>query len=220
MYPFAHANVDRMIVGENAILECKTTSVLNMKKFKGTEFPEHYYAQCVHYMMVVPSCERVYLAVLILGKEFKIYVLERDEEEIAALAKAEEEFFENHIKKGVAPPVDGSQASSDALSAVYAAEEAEEVDISPLDSVLDSYGILTAQIKVLEEQREKLCNEVKQRMQTAQRGESARYVVSWASSERRTFDQKKFRAQFENVNLDQYYKVTKVRTFKVTQKVG
>lgn len=44
LYPFAHADVDRMIVGENAGLECKTTSVLDLKQFNGVEFPEKYYA--------------------------------------------------------------------------------------------------------------------------------------------------------------------------------
>ena len=31
-YPFAHANIDREIVGEKAVLECKTTSKLTMRK--------------------------------------------------------------------------------------------------------------------------------------------------------------------------------------------
>ena len=46
LYPFAHADIDRTVVGENAGLECKTTSTLNLRQFKGVEFPEKYYAQC------------------------------------------------------------------------------------------------------------------------------------------------------------------------------
>ena len=45
MYPFAHADVDRMVIGEYAGLECKTTSTLDVKQFNGVEFPEKYYAQ-------------------------------------------------------------------------------------------------------------------------------------------------------------------------------
>ena len=51
-YPWAHANVDRMIIGEKAGLECKTTSELNMKRFRGGEYPVTYYCQCMHYMAV------------------------------------------------------------------------------------------------------------------------------------------------------------------------
>ena len=38
-YPFMLANIDRLIVGENAGLECKTTNFLNLKQFKN--FPSH-----------------------------------------------------------------------------------------------------------------------------------------------------------------------------------
>ena len=51
-YPFAHADVDRMVMGENAGLECKTTFSLDLKQFNGVEFPVQYYAQCIHYLAV------------------------------------------------------------------------------------------------------------------------------------------------------------------------
>ena len=39
-YPHAHADVDRMVIGEDAGLECKTTSTLDLRQFHGVEFPE------------------------------------------------------------------------------------------------------------------------------------------------------------------------------------
>ena len=39
-YPFAHADIDRTVVGEDAGLECKTTSALNLRQFRNVEFPE------------------------------------------------------------------------------------------------------------------------------------------------------------------------------------
>jgi putative phage-type endonuclease len=92
-YPFAHANVDRMVTGEDAGFEAKTTSALNLKKFKNGEFPDNYYAQCTHYLAVT-GCKRWYLGVLILGIGFEWFVLERDEDEIAALMNAEKNFWE------------------------------------------------------------------------------------------------------------------------------
>ena len=66
--PWAHANIDRRVVGEDAGLECKTCSALSMGKFKNGEFPENYYVQCMHYLSVT-GCKKWYLAVLVLGKE-------------------------------------------------------------------------------------------------------------------------------------------------------
>ena len=71
LYPFAHADVDRMVIGEDAGLECKTTSTLDVKQFNGVEFPEKYYAQCVHYLAVT-GVKRWYLAVLVFGRGFFI----------------------------------------------------------------------------------------------------------------------------------------------------
>ena len=42
VYPFAHANIDRAVVGERAGIECKTTSLMNLKKFKNGEYPENF----------------------------------------------------------------------------------------------------------------------------------------------------------------------------------
>ena len=87
-YPFAHANVDRLVCAENSGLEIKTTTSLNLKRFKNGEYPANYYAQVVHYMAIT-GADRWYLAVLILGKELKIFCIERDEAEICALMEEE-----------------------------------------------------------------------------------------------------------------------------------
>ena len=57
------ADVDRLIVGENAGLECKTASAYNADKWKDNVIPEHYLIQCYHYMAVTGKKEW-YIAVL------------------------------------------------------------------------------------------------------------------------------------------------------------
>jgi putative phage-type endonuclease len=90
-YSFAHADVDRMVMGENAGLECKTTFSLDLKQFNGVEFPVQYYAQCIHYLAVT-GADRWYLAVLAYGRGFFTFTLERDQAEIDALMAAEADF--------------------------------------------------------------------------------------------------------------------------------
>ena len=56
LYPWACADVDRMIVGENAALEVKTTNswpIMRAIRNGGDEFPDIYYAQCLHYIKIV-----------------------------------------------------------------------------------------------------------------------------------------------------------------------
>ena len=86
-YPFMLADVDRMVVGENAGLECKTASPFMADKWKGEEIPLSYQIQCYHYMSVC-NADAWYIAVLIYGKEFKFYKLERDEQVIQDLSNS------------------------------------------------------------------------------------------------------------------------------------
>lgn len=214
-YPFAHANVDRLIVGEDAGLECKTTSVLNLKRFKNGSFPDNYYVQCVHYLMVT-GCKKWYLGVLVLGEGFYEFTIERDEEEIAALAKSEAEFWE-YVRTKTPPQTDGKDSTSKTITLLYPDSKDETVGLMAYDRDLAEYTALSAQIKALESRRDEVANKVKAYMKEAGKGESERYRVSFTTAERGSFDAKRFAADHADIDLSEYYKKSKYRTFKVTE---
>ena len=215
-YPFACANLDRVIVGEKAFLEIKTTTSFGiMRQCRGTEFPEAYYAQVVHYLAVT-ELEKAYLAVLVNCRELKIFELERDEEEIKALMDAEEKFW-THVKDDTAPDTDGSDSTADTISALYPASTDAEADLTGYRSDLINYSGLKAQKKEIEGRIEEIENRVKAAMGESARGVCDGYKVSFASQERRTFDSKKLSAEHPELKLDGYYKVSVSRPFKVTE---
>ena len=215
-YPYAHANVDRMVVGEDAGLECKTTSVLNLKKFKNGNYPEHYYVQCVHYLAVT-GCQRWYLGVLVLGEGFYDFVIERDEGEIKALMESEEAFWK-YVEDKTPPPTDGQRSTSETISILYPESTNETVSLFGYETDLKTYIALSAQIKALEAQRDEVANKVKSFMNEAGKGESDNYRVSWTSAERSSFDSKRFAKEHTDIDLSEYYKKSTYRTFKVTEK--
>lgn len=215
-YPFAIANIDREIVGEDAGLEIKTTSELNMKKFKGGEYPANYYCQCVHYIAMTGK-QRWYLAVLIGNRDFRLFTIERDEAEIAALMGAEAGFWE--LVKNRTPPVaDGSRATTDAIKTIFAESSEDTVDLTLKLPALLQYIDLDKQIAELETLRDEAANRIKSFMGDAGGGECDGYRVSWKSSTRRTFDSKKFAKENPGLDLTGYYKETSARTFRVTEK--
>lgn len=215
-YPFAIANIDREIVGEDAGLEIKTTSELNMKKFKGGEYPANYYCQCVHYIAMTGK-QRWYLAVLIGNRDFQWFTIERDEAEIAALMGAEADFWE--LVKNRTPPVaDGSRATTDAIKTIFAESSEDTVDLTLKLPALLQYIDLDKQIAELETLRDEAANRIKSFMGDAGGGECDGYRVSWESSTRRTFDSKKFAKENPGLDLTGYYKETSARTFRVTEK--
>lgn len=213
--PFAHANVDRMIVGEDAGFEAKTTSVMNLKKFKNGEFPDNYYAQCVHYLMVT-GCKRWYLGVLILGVGFEHFVIVRDEAEIEALKKSEADFWEC-VKSGNPPMVDGSDSTSDTLKTIYPESNGDTVSLMAYEQDLKQYMTLKSLEDDVKKQKEEVANRIKVYMGEAEKGEARSFRVSWVSSIRSTFDHKRFAEDYPELNLTDYYKSTNTRTFKVNE---
>lgn len=215
-FPFAHANIDRDIVGERAGLECKTTSVMNLKKFKNGEFPEQYYAQCVHYIAVT-GADRWYLAVLILGREFLWFVIERDQDEIDALMNAEREFWEQYVIPDVPPPVDGLHPTTSALNAMFPNSVSEEKMIDR-ENVIQNWFALQKQIKALEKQRELCAQIVKGDLGNAEKGICGAYQISWALRNKKTFDTARFAADNPDVDLTPYYKISPYRAFSIKEK--
>ena len=68
-HPWMLANVDRMIVGEEAGLEIKTANAFAGKDWADDELPDSYYAQCLHYMAVT-GYTKWYIAALIGGNHY------------------------------------------------------------------------------------------------------------------------------------------------------
>ena len=214
-YPFAIANIDREIVGEDAGLEIKTTDTLNLKKFSGGEYPANYYAQMVHYMAITGK-KRWYLAVLIGNKEFKWFVLDRDEAEIAALMTAEAEFWEL-VKTDTPPVVDGTAATSETLKTIYAESDDSVCDLTAFSANIRQYIELKKQIKELETIADEAANKIKEFMGESGGGECEGFKVSWKSQTRSTFDRKRFESENPDVDLSGYFKQSATRVFKVAE---
>lgn len=210
--PYAHANYDRLVVGENAGLECKTTNALHLSKFKNGEFPANYYCQCMHYLMV-SGMERWYLAVLILGIDFKVFCIDRDEDEIAALRAAEEDFW-NMVQTDTPPDVDGSPSTLEALNAEFPnSNNSDRMDLTANASDLEIMDMCNQQIKDLERKKSEAQARIMQSLGSCERGEYGAYSVTWKNQVRRTFDREKWESEHGKIP-DQYFKSSGSRTFR------
>lgn len=216
-YPFAFADVDRLVVGEKALLEIKTTNSFPViKRIRNKEYPEQWYAQMTHYL-AVSGLEKAYLAVLIECRDFKVFELDRDEAEISALMGEEEKFW-GLVQTNTPPPADGLESTSKTITALYPESNTDVVNLYSYQTELARYMELSEQIKNLEAAKEESANKVKAFLGEAGKGESDRYRVSWTSSERKSFDSKRFAKENPDIDMDSYYKTSTYRTFKVTEK--
>lgn len=229
--PWLHANVDRLIVGEESGLECKTASALNASKFTGGEFPATYYAQCVTYLAVT-EYGRWYLAVLVMGREFKIYQMTRikddpcpdwcessvyvSDEEIDALITAAAEFWDR-VEHNEPPAVDGTSATSEALASVIGPSNGDKhVDLTGIQSTVRAYLKLRDEAEERKELLAKYENEIKQYMGEAAGGSCELAKISWKTQSRKLFDLKRFQKEHPEVDITGYYNYSTSRPFKVT----
>lgn len=213
-YPFALANIDRDIVGEDAGLECKTTSDYTIRKYGEDDFPEKYYCQCVHYMAVT-GAKKWYLAVLQLtSREVRIFELQRDEAEIEALMAAENLFWQQVIN-GEQPAPDGSQASSEAVKEIYP-EGSGEIRLMGMDAVISKIASLKKDIDRLSKEKAEAENTLKDVMGTADTGTSVRFMVTWKNQDRNTFDSKKYMADHPG-DYSRYIKTTSTRVLRIKE---
>ena len=164
-YPFMIADVDRLVVGEDAGLECKTASAYNADKWKDGEIPLHYIMQCYHYMAVTGK-RTWYIAAVILGREFTYRKLEWDDELIRQMIEAEQDFWENHVMKKVMPDPDGSKACDAVLEQYFhMAQKAGTIELTGFDEKLCRREEILSQISVLQQEQSRIEQEVKLYMQ-------------------------------------------------------
>ncbi|WP_369547031.1 YqaJ viral recombinase family protein [Bacillus velezensis] len=207
-HDFILANVDRMIVGEKAILECKTTSEYNLKEWENDEIPADYIVQVQHYLGVLgPEYKKAYFAVLIGGNKFVWKEIERDDELIEMIFTAEVEFWNTAVLGGVAPALDGSSAAEEYLKKRYAETESNKViDLTAVNRErIKQYLQLKESIAELQLQAKELENQIKHEMKEAEYGFIGNYQASWKPVVSNRIDTNKLKEQFPDV----YEKVTK-----------
>lgn len=238
VFPHLHANIDRDIVGEDAGLECKTASALNTSRFRGAEFPTAYYTQCVTYLAVT-GYRRWYLAVLILGREFKTYqVTTVPDDEVpewcaGSVYVGAEEFeslrdfavrFWQYVETNTPPPVDGSASTAETIETIFAEsdDEADEIDLAAVADKLTARAELKERKERIEAEITEVENAIKAFMETAPRGvfvgANTMTTVTWKTQESRRFDAKAFAKDHPGMDLTPYYTKSQSRPFRVITK--
>ena len=213
-HPFMIADVDRLVAGEDAGLECKTVSAYNADKWKDGNIPLHYMVQCYHYMAVTGR-KSWYIAAVILGREFVYHKLTWEDELIEGLIAAERDFWENHVLAGRIPEPDGSDACDEVLKQYFrTAERAGCIELVGFDEKLDRREEILGFIKELQEEQKQIEQEVKLFMRDNERADSEKYHVIWSNVSTTKLDTARIKAECPGLYAD-YAKPSSYRRFEV-----
>lgn len=215
-YDCITANVDREIIGENAGLECKTTSAFAKSDFENGEIPPYYYCQCCHYMNVM-GYEKMHLAVLVMGRAFYWYEIKRDEDECAALLTAEVEFWNKHIIPDCRPEPDGSESAQKTLETLYKEQHDNAITMFAQEQTAAELTAVKAQIKALEAREKELKQLLINALDGNTDGLTESYKLSWREQSKTSIDSKALKGAYPDI-YKQFSKTSTSKVFRISER--
>lgn len=211
--PFMFADVDRMVVGENAGLECKTASPYMADKWKDGNIPMSYQIQCYHYMSVC-NADAWYIAVVIYGREFKFYKIERDQQIIDDLIQIEKDFWENNVLKNVIPSPDGSKIADSVIAEYFKESNSRVIPLNGFDDKLKRRQELVDLMQKMDTEKKQIEQELKMYLGEAETAENEQFRVSWKSVYSNRIDEKRLKEEQPEI-YEEYRKLVSSRRFTV-----
>ncbi|WP_062532359.1 YqaJ viral recombinase family protein [Jeotgalibaca dankookensis] len=218
-HPFLQANIDRDVVGEPAILECKTANTFLADQWEGDSIPEQYIFQVQHYMNVL-NRDYAYIAVLIGGQKFIWKRIERDQELIQLIQERLVEFWEVNVKQMIPPSIDGSDATTAFMKERYASSEvgkeillgqAEDELIASLKEQKDIKKIIEINISQIE-------NQLKDKLgqSHAEVAITPSNLITWKPVVSNRIDTKKLKAEQPTI-YEKYRRTSTSRRFSIKE---
>lgn len=204
-YPFMTANLDRRVVGEKAILECKTTSAYNKDAWEGDDIPAAYICQLQHYLAVT-GFEKAYIAVLIGGNNFVWKEVERDDEFIDLMIEREKDFWENYVLANVPPPIDGTPSAAEFISKMFPQDDGSAIMLdSQMNTIIEALNAIKDEEKRLKETKSLYENQIKMALENAAEGHTHSYRVNYKTVVSNRVDTKRLKEEQPEI----YYRYVK-----------
>ena len=217
-HKWMQANLDRLIVGDPrgvGALEIKTAGSYMAGEWgeAGTDqVPPAVYAQVAH-QLGVTGYTWARVAVLIGGRDFRIYDIPRDEDVINSLIEIERQFWIEHVEARV-PPEPQTKADIDKRWPIDNGELAFAT--AEIQDAVDRLNTVKTRIGVLSFEKEALENDVKKSMREASQliGLDGQTLATWKTQESKRLDEKAVKAALGD-ELHVYQTITKSRVLRI-----
>lgn len=217
-YPFLGANLDRRVVGENSVLECKTCTVWKYKEWEGEDIPQEYLIQVLH-QMAVGGFDKGYIACLIGNHKFVWKEIDRDEQMISDMIKKEVRFWNTFVVPKVIP---GQVMASDSetLSKLFPVQHGQEIVLTDeANRIIEIIEALSSDKKALEKQEEQQKNELKLLLGENEIGKTSNYKVTWKLQLSRRLNTEIFKQELPHI-YEKYSSPSETRVLRIIPTKG
>ena len=208
-YPWAIANVDRLIVNDKGIpygiLECKTASEYMDEAWSEGDVPLSYLYQLNWYLWIT-GLEYGVIACLVGGNKFYYYEMWRNDEllENEIIPKVDK-FWNYHVKNLIEPELTGTDVDSE----IVANENSEVIRGSEIileDEIMNELAATVkeckAKIKELEAIEKEAANRLKEALKNNEIGYTKDYIIKWSPRSQSRIDIVKLKEKYPAVYAD------------------
>lgn len=217
-YPFACASVDRMIIGENSLLECKTTGEFNKGDWAGDNIPDAYYVQCLHYLTIM-EMDYCHIACMFgNGRDFVHKRIDFNKTDAEILMQKEYDFWEL-VKSQTPPKIDDTKSCGDVLGQLFKGGITEPYNLpSEAEDIIKNLDIFGKQYKELEAIIDGKKNRLREIIGDHELSYAGERKVSWKlENGRGSFDTPGLKKKFPDIYKQFYVAGEKKRVLRISK---
>lgn len=203
-YPWALANVDRLIVDDDGnpigVLECKTTSEYMNEHWESGDILQSYIYQLNWYLWILDLKQGAF-ACLVGGNKFYHFDVFRNDDLIRDIMLPAAETFWNHNVKQLKEP-ELQNVDTEFVNTTYSkVEKGSEtfLDGDTDNDLASTVYTCKAKIKELEATMEEAQNRLKDRLKDNEIGYTKDYTIKWSPRAQNRVDSDKLKKEFPEV---------------------
>jgi predicted phage-related endonuclease len=209
-YAFMRCQVDRLLVGTDELLDCKTCAAWKAKEWEGDEIPGEYIIQ-VMYQLGITGRSVGWLAVLIGGQTFRYKRIDFDKEMYDGIVSGVVAFWKM-VQDKTPPMAIGMDTGFIAELFPNSDEQVQEIE-----SMNDAIALLQEtkmHIKELDKTKDDCEAKIKQAIGDHAGIKTSQYVITWKTQSRTAVD---VEALKEAKLYDQFTKSSQARVLRVAK---
>lgn len=224
-YPYMVAHIDRLITGEDALLECKTTSAFNKSEWETEEIPQEYILQVMWYLGITGR-KVGWIAVLIGGQSFKYKQINFDAELFDKMVEKAKEFWE-HVTNDT--PVDIVANDDETFKELYSKDNEVMIDLFPIDNTSQQacntfeetvalYQENKMHISNIEKENKLLKAKIEDLIKDNLGIQTPKYIVTWNTITKTSLDTTRLKEErpetVEDYKMTSQYRMLKIKKNK------
>lgn len=211
-YPFLVANIDRLIVGGDELLECKTCSAYKLEEWEN-KIPREYVLQVIWYLGITGR-KRGWIACLIGGQKFDYKPIDFDQELFDLMIEKALKFWDM-VKNDVPPMILPEDDTT--LVELYPTHTEDLIEIQEMNDRIAYLQEIKMHIDEMTKEKREIETELKTLIKDKAGVLTDRYKITWKAQTSMRIDSALLKAECPDI-AQKYMKESSSRVLRIAKR--